>query len=818
MATEAAADAALRSSVRRDAPDRQLRLWVALTVLAASLVAQQFVTLEKVKRALLERAPSDPVDALGQKAWSILLASWRSFATPADLAIAAAIVGALAYIAWAEFTRGTLTELLARAEHSPRVLVGVLGLTTMVAARCYLTPGQVFMGDSETHMLRSWMFAEHLRRGELPIWSNAWYGGFPLLANYGPLYFFVTAVLTLVLGDIHSATKLLLWLCHAASVLTMFWFLREVTRRNLAALVGAFAFALSFLRLHILLYQGDLQIAVLFAMYPAVLLLVERHLRIRNNARSTFVLTSLTLALLILNHHGYAFFGLVLLAVYLVARLWAAGGPVGARVRTLALFAAAEVAALAMTAFLWAPFMFAMQEYRGIGNSAFPILVPNLLGPIMLVKLFKWGAVGDGSALGYVGLSIGALAAVGVVHGVKRRVPAAVGLMACALASLLMARNHLSYNIKNVDFFLVFVCALAAWAPIALESAAVPARVAAICLAAIAIDLGPTTFQSVFREGYEFKQPMYARLAALDAPYKVIERQVLRYDADHDPPEFDFHKLGIPSAYAPTQTPLGFFHEGAGRSFGYTAEIVKNLHVELNGNRLSARSADGLYLLGVKYLVFRDRYHWYTPRLPASPLYTVDAHGILELKAATPLVLSRRVIAASDVPGYPATDLIREGRYLEPQTFDYSGRYFHELVEPLLAAMRLDRDRGVAAALISRDGDLRTELPATDGWTWGVVSFATDLDRVEVRYRATADSFGQLPYNYFPFLRVDLDGAPVRFYRSATNHIIVPLSAGEHTVTVRGAMPPLQAKLSWLAMIATILCVAAPGAAFKPWR
>src|SRR5262249_29604118 len=259
-------------------------------------------------------------------------------------------------------------------------------------------------------------------------------------------------------------------------------------------------------------------------------------------------------------------------------------------------------------------------------NSAFPILIPNPLGLVMLVKLFRWSALGDGSSLGYVGLSIGLFAVMGALYAVRRRVPAAVGLAACALSSLLMVRNHLSYNVKNVDFFLIFICALTPWAAIALVEATTslafvwsarlrwagrfPARVAAVFIVLMLVDLGPTTFQSVFRENYEFKQPMYQQLLARDSgPYKVIERQVLTYDPNQSPDAFfDKNKLGIPSAYAATQTPLGFFHEGAGLSFGYTAEIVKQLQRDLNDGRLSERSADGMYVLGVKYILFRDRY------------------------------------------------------------------------------------------------------------------------------------------------------------------------------------------------------------------
>src|SRR5581483_9552848 len=207
MTAHVATVSTLRSKEGHAEVHEQIRLWIAFLALGAALIVQQFVTIGKVKRALLERAPLDPVNDLGHKAWTLMLASWRSFTSPADLAIAAVILLSAAYVVWAEVRHGAVTALLYRADDSRRVLFGFLGLATVIAARGYLTPGQVFMGDAETHMLRSWMYAEQLRHLQTPVWSNAWYGGFPLLANYGPLYFIVTAILTIVLGDIHLATK-----------------------------------------------------------------------------------------------------------------------------------------------------------------------------------------------------------------------------------------------------------------------------------------------------------------------------------------------------------------------------------------------------------------------------------------------------------------------------------------------------------------------------------------------------------------------------------------------------------------------------------
>jgi hypothetical protein len=811
----------------------QVRVWIAFALLGAGLYAQQFVTLGKLKRALLERAPGDPVNSLAGKAWGVLLHSWSIFTSPADLLITAVIVGAVGYLLWSEITDHTLTDLFDRADTSNRVLYGFLALATVVITRCYWTRGQVFMGDAETHMLRSWMFVEHFRHLDTPVWSNAWYGGFPLLENYSAFYFMATALLTMLFrGDIHTATKLLLWSCHAGSVFVMFWYLRTATRRRLPSLIGAMAYGLSFFRLHILLYQGDLQVAVVFLLCPLLLLVTERYFENRSSARTTFVLATSTLALLIFNHHGYAFFVLVLYVIYLVARLAVTPVPFWDRFKVLVMFGFAEVASLFMNAFLLGPFLFAPDEFHGMQNSAFPLVIPNLRAPVMLVKLFRWSALGDGSSLGYIGLSVGVLAVIGSIYALRRRQPAGVGVFACMVAALLMTHNHGSYNVKNVDFFLIFICAITAWAPIAIvetrtrlafiERARLrwadrfPAHVAVICLGVMLVDLGPTTFQSVFRENYEFKQPMYEKVLALDGPFKLIERQVLTHDPSKPPNAyFDPNKIGVPSAYAATRTPLGFFHEGAGLSFGYTAEIVKNLHRDLNENRISPTTAAGLYLVGVKYVVFRDRYRWFTSELPRSALYRIDADGILQFSHASPLLLSRRVIGTTDVPGYPATDLIRQRHYFDPQTFDYAAPYFRDLVQPLLTTIRPDLERGVASTLITRDGDVRQDLGSSEELKSEVVAFASDLKHVTVRYRSNVDAFGQVPYNYFPYLDVRVDDKPTSFYRSAMNHILLPLPAGEHVIAIHGIISPLQERLLWLSLVATIAVIVVPRRLFS---
>jgi hypothetical protein len=238
------------------------------------------------------------------------------------------------------------------------------------------------------------------------------------------------------------------------------------------------------------------------------------------------------------------------------------------------------------------------------------------------------------------------------------------------------------------------------------------------------------------------------------------------------------------------------------------------LHRDLNVGRLSHETAEGLYLLGVGYVIFRDRYQWFTPALEPSADFTIT-DGILRLTQTTPLVLSRRVISTRDVPGYPATDLMVEGRYLEEETFDYRGQYYRELVRPLIAAMGLDLPHHRASALIARDAQAVTDLGDGGSLESETLAFSTTLKRVDVRYRSNVEAMGQLPFTYFPHLRVEVDGAPVPFYRSAMDAIIVRAPAGEHTITIHGLMPPLQYRMAWLSFASLLAVFVLPAGPFR---
>ena len=800
-------------------------VWLALVVLGALLFANQYITLPKAKAFVLSETIGASMNSTQNSAVGLVLDNWSTIFSLEDAIIGLAIFFVLGALFVFELRYRAITGFLDRAEQSTPFMLTALGLLSLMATRAYLSPGQVFMGDAETHMLRSWMVADLLRNCQAPVWSNYWYGGYPILQYYGPLYFVATALLTLLFGDIHLATKLLLWAPHFGSAFTMYFYLREVIGRPLPSLVGAAAFVLAFHRLHIILYQGDVQLSIVFFLYPLILFLIERFLRADTRPKLTLVLLSLTFAALVLNHHGYAFFGLVFAGIYTLVRVALWRQSTKEKMRALAFFALSGTCGLFMSAFLLVPFLLDTSHIRGMPATPFAILVPNYRAPLLFLKMFTWANVGDGSNVGYMGLSIGLAATLAIPFVVRNRIGPAVALLVAGTASVFMVKDLVQYNVKNVSFFMIHLCALAGWAPVSLEASRsslvvrlanrwgerFPAKITLALLALFAFDLGPTTVQSVYRDDYEFKEVMYEKARAAAGSGKLIERQVLKYVAGGDPGEyFDPNKLGIPSAYTAVHSPLGFFHEGAGKSFAYNVEITKQLHRDLNQGHISELTVHGLYLMGVDAIIFRDKYRYFTPQLEPSTHFVVE-NEVLRFPDTRPLVLSTRVLTTTELEGYPESNIIEARHYFDPETFDYSGRHFRELVVPLIEHMAIDLEHGIADVLIAHEPV--PPIPQSDekNLQVDITSFAVDARTVKVGYRSNHDAVGRLAYTYFPYLEVTVDAEPAEFFRSAMNYVLVPLPAGDHVVAVRGVASPLRKQTFLFSMIVGVLVLVIPG-------
>ena len=806
-------------------------VWFILSMITGCLFTIQYITLPRIKDFVLSSSVNDHTDAIRRNAVKLFIDHWATVLTHFDLFMICLLLFFTVALVFIELFANGLSVFLFHLRGKPKALTFFLLLTSILVTRYYLNPGNVFMGDSETYTVRSWMVSEHLKNMQFPVWSNYWYGGFPLLEYYAPLLFVVIAVLNLIFQDIDVATKFLLWTSHVGSVFVMFYFLREVTRNDLSSLLGALAYALLFHRIHIVLYQGDLHLSLVFLLYPLIFLILEKYLNGRVAARKAFFLFSFAAAALILTHHAYAFFGLIFVAVYLLVRVFTEENTWAGKFKTLAFFGFSSICAFLVSSFSLLPFILGLHEVRGMPKMPFHLLLPgapSLEGLYILAgTMLRWTAVGHTGNITYVGVSLMLFSVLSMGYVIKTRNGVGLALLICALLSLCTLKSDTMYNVKNFNFLVFFVTALTVYTPDAVRSmlrrTAMYAslkikwgrlfepKVALALLALVLVDLGPTTFQSVYNERGDFKGAVYNGSSKLDSNYKVIERHSIRYDPGKSLREnFDSSRLGIPSVHGPIQTPLGWFHEGSPRSISYNAELVKKLQLDLHQEFISDLSLKGLYLMGVKFVLFRDRYHYFVPPLRPSPHYSLN-DSFVELKDVGPLLTSTKLLHVKDIPNYDAHNIIERGAYFDREMYAFDTPYYEQIVRPLIEAMNIDLNRGSADYLILRDDRMpQNTATSPDKFHVQVNDFSVSIDSVSLKYVSTGDGFARFPYSYFPYLDVRVDGKEAPFFRSAMHDIVVPVYLGEHTVRILGRASPLSRWTFFLSVGSIIVIVLIP--------
>src|SRR5690606_5855411 len=87
---------------------------------------------------------------------------------------------------------GTTQGFPARRSLLPLYL-GIAGFMAIMGI-ALLAPGEPTMMDSKTHVARAWLWAQDLRHGEVPRWTDYWYGGMPGDLHYPPLSHILGAI------------------------------------------------------------------------------------------------------------------------------------------------------------------------------------------------------------------------------------------------------------------------------------------------------------------------------------------------------------------------------------------------------------------------------------------------------------------------------------------------------------------------------------------------------------------------------------------------------------------------------------------------
>ena len=705
------------------------------------------------------------------------------------------IVAAFLGLVILEWRRRQLSLLLAYVLANERRTRWVLGLSALIAVRFYFARGQlVWTGDAPAHIAHARFVAHSLTQGEIPIWTNFMGTGNPYMLFYGFLFFYVVGLLELVCGDLWIALKLVLGGGHLLSGIGMYFFARAACRSRLAGFLAGLAYVLSFWHTQQILILGRLPLSLFYALLPWPFFFFEQA-RFRQRRRTAVIGGGITLGLLAFTHPGYAFWATALLALYAVLRLWSfrrRAGTARMAISSLLLIVTGVVLGAYLTLSMWL-------EKSGTGLSAGITLagVPDPAWQQLLLwsnyhfPLFPGFSRAATWYGGYLGITLIVLALIGLLGPLFSRTrpgltPRLAG-GACLFLTLLLCLAYRwpvlqafqvvqALNASRYLLFVVFFLSLTVGVGATVLVRCRPEkryRIGACILFAIAVDLGPTTFQHL----YSSEEQLNALLSgdALDGLQEEVG---------------SFREGGIPNFRLFTSTagihaPLALaaahlrdiptfqaFHPGAVRaaaSFYGPFELFLNRVLEgLDDPRNLSKVKDadiifdGLALLNVKYLMInkKDEFHF-------------NRSGLEH----TPILVSSQV-AALNSP-------FKEG----------SERWLMGLIRRMGVDLK---DRSCERILLL-DYEGEEELggfPSVE-----VLEHRVWAQRVELQVKTSQPCFARLAYGSFPQLRVKVDGQEVEPWRTAGFFIALRLEEGIHHITIEPYLSPLRRALFLLDLV-----------------
>jgi len=669
----------------------------------------------------------------------------------------------------------------------------------------FLQPFSPYECDTWPHIVRTQIvYSEFFTKFRVPIWSFFFYCGYPLLQFYGPLYYYIAGlVVSLTGGDVFTGTKCVLFVCHVASAISMYYFAREVFRNRNAAFTAAIAYLLTYWHLYQILLMARYPLAFFYVLLPCAFLSLE--LLIRTGSRRHAMLMAVTTALLILTHIGYACFGVLFMGVWLVFRLVQSPERQFAG-RVLRLSAVALLGALLLSSALLLPYVLESPPSRttvAVGEQ-----------PVLPASLLVWWETGRLPPAGrYLGLSLLALALVGVLQGIKTRAREFKPILACTLLALILTLSKGRIGILDslpllaefegsrfLIYSVTFLPLLAAGSYLWVERRVSRRSALLLCSILLVGDLLPMSLVMEYRRTSEFLGPRcdyYERLRQ-----DSTDSRLLDLGSSLDEP-FDYGRLwryaGTGFMFAGRPSPLGFYRQFAAASTNYVyqwANEVGRDFGDATADTVSTATTSVLHLLGVGHVIMptgirrggsdvalarKKGVGWDTlglgsPVLPAL-LCVVDSPS--------------HTLATNVVRPWPPARMAVSFGYLVPS--DWRALLDSSVVDPQTHTLR---------AIWSRDG-LSDSLPGSRPEVT-VARSMLQHQRVELDLDASKECYLRLPFSYFPTLKLSIDDRSATIHCGADRFIFVKVPAGRHRLVLVPALSRVR-KLAIALNLAAIL-------------
>ena len=741
-----------------------------------------------------------------------------------DLLLLALFAFSFVLLIFLEWRRRSLTRLLRwifATELRTWIALMILAATWV---RYYWAPGEGrWVGDSTAHLAYMIAAVHAIKAFELPVWSNLIGVGTPYLQYYGFLYFYLAGVLDFIVRDIHTTTKLSLWLAHMASAASMYLLARQLLQSRSAAFVASLAYVASFWHAQQVLLMGRFPLSLFYALLPLPFYIFERFMGGEKRIYAVG-LGGMALGLLPMVHPGYGFWATVFFLLYAALRLLTEPGDQRGRLRLASWMTICGVAFGAyMTLGMWLEQSGTGLEH-GIELSVVPdpswkrvFLWSNLFFPI--VPLDPQEATWYG---GYVGVSLVVLAGAGGVLQTRcSRSDAGSGLpvMVCLAVSLLLVFGYrllqaiplvTALNAGRYLLFTVFFLSLAAGfgcrAMAELNLRRERWSLATIPLLAILVDLGPTTFQ----QPYTLKVGALVRGSELFVDNLVNARLDAGLSAGELPPYRVFMNLdtlhpflastwllertGWPSPLAEHRRILPSMMGFVSPFERYLNRVLRRLDDpdEVDSFSRSSTVIGGLHMLNIHSLLAVQEGN--------------SGSRIVEWRRASPILVSPRLNPRANLAEVSPSEQVVDWALTR-----FSDRDPMQTLQELYPVAQLIADTEVNAGrnACSRIFVAELEAPVDLGTEPSAVVNAHRVwdQRVEIETTVSDRCFARLAYAYFPSLDVRVNGKPVDVMKSSGGFLVVPLDEGENRIEIVARLSQLRRALLGLDILIALATV-----------
>jgi hypothetical protein len=365
--------------------------------------------------------------------------AWADLIYSSRLLILAIAVLSLMILIWVEYFSRYISSGLQQLLNKPKHAACMVILISIVSTSYYLQPGSITAtADGEIYVGWAALLREYFRSLEAPLWSNAGALGFPFTQYYNWLSYVPTVLVGLFVEDILVANRLSLFALHVYSSWGMYLYVRKLTSSTGAGMTSAFAHGFAFYLYHKLVLVGLLPMALPVFLLPWQFYFSECMFQEKKIGRA-WALTSLTSALSIISHLAYGLTASALLFIVTLCRTLLPTKPnlMTSRLRCILLGSTSLMFGLLASSLFIIP---ALTEPNNqvvgfINRDRF------IMDLVQLNQVFSfsnsyltpdwWG--------GYVGISIGLLAILGISLSLYRKQINNIGIISiCFITSWLV--------------------------------------------------------------------------------------------------------------------------------------------------------------------------------------------------------------------------------------------------------------------------------------------------------------------------------------------------------------------------------------------